>query len=130
MQGIFLVHNDRNHARSGYFAIATDVGGEFTGRAVEQIFHEIDRLRSEAVPQQELQLVKNIMAGEVMRILDGPFGIADVTIENVQNGRDNGYMTEFIDRIRAFTPAELRAAAEKYLAPENFTTVVVGAKTN
>lgn len=115
-----------NFDRSGYMAIATDVGARVTEDAVRQIFHEMERLRTEAVPETELQLVKNIMVGEVMRILDGPFGIADVTIENVQNRRDNGYLTEFIDRIRAFTPADVKLTAGKYLAPEDFTTVIVG----
>ncbi len=115
-----------NFDRSGYMAIATDVGGGFTEDAVRQIFHEMERLRTEMVPETELQLVKNIMAGEVMRILDGPFGIADVTIENVQNGRDNGYLTEFTDRIKGFTPADVKLMAAKYLAPENFTAVIVG----
>lgn len=115
-----------NFDRSGYMAIATDVGAQFTEDAVRQIFHEMERLRAETVPEEELRLVKNIMVGEVMRILDGPFGIADVTIENVQNRRDNGYLTEFIDRIKAFTPADVKLTAEKYLAPEDFTTVIVG----
>ena len=38
------------------------------------------------MPEAELELVKNMMTGEMMRILDGPFGIADVTIENILCG--------------------------------------------
>lgn len=115
-----------NFDRSGYMAIATDVGTRFTEDALRQVFLEMERLRADTVPQEELQLVKNIMVGEVMRILDGPFGIADVTIENVQNRRDNSYLKEFVDRVRAFTPEDVKLTAEKYLDPENFTTVIVG----
>ena len=49
--------------------------------------------------------MKNIMTGEVMRILDGPFGIADVTIENLLCGTNNGVIEENIRRIQAITPA-------------------------
>lgn len=115
-----------NFDRTGYLAIATEVGGQFTEDAVRQIFHEMERLRTESIPDAEMALVRNIMAGEVMRILDGPFGIADVTIENVQNGMDNGYLDEFLRTVRGFTPADIRAMAEKYLDPQEFTTVIVG----
>lgn len=114
---------------AGYLAIATEVGYGHTQDTIKQIFAEMERLRTEPVPEAELQLVKNIMAGEVMRILDGPFGIADVTIENVQNGKDNHYLSEFTHRIKSFTPEELLATAVKYLDPAEFTTVVVGAES-
>ena len=51
--------------------------------------------------------MKNIMTGEVMRILDGPFGIADVTIENLLCGTNNGVIEENIRRIQAITPADI-----------------------
>lgn len=115
-----------NFDRSGYFAAATEVGARFTEDAVKQIFVEIDRLCKEPVPERELALVKNIMVGEVMRILDGPFGIADVTIENIQNGTDNGYISEFIERVRTVTPQRVQELAAAYLGAENLTTVIVG----
>lgn len=116
-----------NFNRSGYIAIATEVGTQFSEDAVRQIFVEIERLRTESVPEEELSLVKNIMAGEVMRILDGPFGIADVTIENIQTGFGNSYIKSFIDEVRAVTPEQVLSLAVKYLNPKDLTTVTVGA---
>ncbi|MBQ5358985.1 MAG: insulinase family protein, partial [Alistipes sp.] len=69
-----------NFQQTGYLAIATQVGSEVTERALEEIAAEIEILRTELIPEEELELVKNIMAGEMMRILDGPFGIADVQL--------------------------------------------------
>ncbi|MDL2320340.1 insulinase family protein [Alistipes sp. OttesenSCG-928-B03] len=111
---------------SGYLAIATEVAAEVTQDAVAQIFAEITRLHTEPVPDEELQMVKKIMAGEVMRILDGPFGIADVTIENIQNGTDNTYLDRWLEEVRAMTPERLLSAAQRYLDPDGFTTVIVG----
>lgn len=115
-----------NFDRSGYMAIATEVGSQFTEDAVKQIFAEIDRLRTEPVPEEELSLAKNIMVGEVMRILDGPIGIADVTIENIQNGTDNTYMAHFVQAVRSITPEQVLALSQKYLDPETFTTIIAG----
>ena len=72
-----------NFEREGYFAIAAQVGADVTQEALREIYAEIERLGAEPMPEAELELVKNMMTGEMMRILDGPFGIADVTIENI-----------------------------------------------
>ena len=115
-----------NFEREGYLAIATQVGTEVTEEALKEIYYEIERLRHETMSDEELQLVKNIMTGEMMRILDGPFGIADVTIENILCGRTNRIITENVERIRSITPEEVQCLAEKYLRREDLVTVVVG----
>jgi predicted Zn-dependent peptidase len=112
--------------QTGYLAVATEVGAEFTPQAVEQIYAEIDRLRTEPVGDEELAMVKNTITGEFMRILDGPFGIADVTIENVQNGLTNSSVNDYLQQVKAITPERLLDLANRYLTREGFATVVVG----
>ena len=115
-----------NFQHTGYLAIATQVGKEVTQEALEQIAYEIDILRNEKVDEEELLLVKNIMAGEMMRILDGPFGIADVTTENILCGFANRHIQHTLERIRQTTPEEILSLAQKYLDPKDLVTVVVG----
>ena len=115
-----------NFAHAGYLAIATQVGTEVTEAALREIYAEIERLRTEPMAEEELQLVKNIMTGEMMRILDGPFGVADVTIENILCGHKNSIIAENVARIRAITPAEVQLLAARYLTREELITVVVG----
>jgi len=116
-----------NFEREGYFAIAAQVGADVTQEALREIYAEIERLGAEPMPEAELELVKNMMTGEMMRILDGPFGIADVTIENLLCGTNNGVIEENIRRIQAITPAEVQRLAVKYLRREDLITAVVGA---
>ncbi|MBP3289480.1 MAG: insulinase family protein [Alistipes sp.] len=115
-----------NFQHAGYLAIATQVGCEVKEQALEEIATEIERLRREPVPEEELSLVKNIMAGEMMRILDGPFGIADVTTENILCGFDNQHIQYNLERIRQTSPNDLLRLAQQYLSPEDLVTVVVG----
>lgn len=110
----------------GYFAVATEVAAEHTEAAVAEIILEIERMRTDLVAEEELQMVKNTIAGEIMRILDGPFGIADVTIENIQSGEDNAAVGRFFDEVMAITPERIRELAQKYLNPADLTTVIVG----
>lgn len=119
-----------NFERTGYLAIATQAGTDVAEAALNEIYAEIERLRTEPMSDDELSLVKNIMAGEMMRILDGPFGIADVTIENILCGRGNEIIDENLRRIRSMTPAEVQRLAQKYLAREDLVTVVAGAETS
>ena len=114
-----------NMDESGYFAVATEVGAEFTDAAIEQIFVEIERMRTEPVSEEELSLVRNMMTGEVMRILDGPFGIADVTIENIQNGFGNDYVETLIKQINDIGSERIMELSAKYLDPSEITTVTV-----
>lgn len=115
-----------NFQHAGYLAIATQVGRDVTDEALRQIGAEIESLRTVPVAEEELALVKNIMAGEMMRILDGPFGIADVTTENILCGFDNSQTGRSLERIRRTTSEELLALAQKYLRAEDMVTVVVG----
>lgn len=115
-----------NFQREGYFAIATQVARKQRDEALEQIYFEIERLRTEPVSVEELQMVKNVMTGEILRILDGPFGIADVTIENIMCGMDNSITERNVEQIAAITPDDILHLAQKYLAREDLIEVAVG----
>lgn len=115
-----------NFEKEGYLAIATQVTRDHTEDALREIYYEIERLREEPIDEEELQLAKNMMIGEILRILDGPFGIADVTIENIMCGMDNSSTEKNVELINAITPEEVQRLAAKYLRREDLVEVVVG----
>lgn len=115
-----------NMEDSGYLAITTEVESGVTEKAIAEIYLEIRRMKEELVPIEELSMVKNVMIGEIMRILDGPFGIADITIENILTGRTNDYLHENIKEIREITPERVLEMSKKYLTEDEFVTVIVG----
>jgi predicted Zn-dependent peptidase len=115
-----------NFDKEGYLAIATQVAREHRDDALKEIYFEIERLRNELVSEEELQMVRNVMIGEILRILDGPFGIADVTIENIMCGMDNEATTKSVERIATITPEEILELAQKYLRREDLIEVYAG----
>lgn len=115
-----------NFDKEGYLAIATQVAREVREEALAEIYREIERMRHELLDDEELQMVKNMMIGEILRILDGPFGIADVTIENIMCGMDNRAMEQSVERILSITAEQIRELAERYLQREDLVEVVVG----
>ena len=115
-----------NFDKEGYLAIATQVRHEEAEAALAEIYFEIERLRRELISEEELQLAKNMMIGEILRILDGPFGIADVTIENIMCGMDNSATQHSVEQIFAITPEQVQRLAQQYLRREDLVVAVVG----
>lgn len=111
---------------SGYLAIATEVGADATADAVERIFGEMERLCREPVPEEELENARRSMIGEVMRVMDGPFGAVDVTIEKIQSGGIPDYINRFIGEVRSTDAGRIMELSRKYLSRDAFTTVIVG----
>jgi predicted Zn-dependent peptidase len=116
-----------NLDQSGYFVMSAEVAAEHTDEAIAEFFNELERIASEPIGEEELEIVRKIIVGDVMRIFDGPFGAADVTIENIQNGERNDYTEHFMERVRTITPAELLAVAERHLQKNRCTVTIIGA---
>lgn len=115
-----------NLDQSGYFVMSAEVAAEHTDEAIGEMFHELERIATEPIGEEELEIVRKIIVGDVMRIFDGPFGAADVTIENIQNEQTNNYTEEFLERVEGITPSELQQVAQKYLQKNRCTVTIIG----
>jgi zinc protease len=111
---------------SGYFAIASELGTEVTAPAIDDIYNEIEILRNELVPDEELSRVKNYMLGDVVRMFDGPFAQAESLISLLEYNLGYDYFDTMIDTVKNITAEEIRALAQKYLNPETLSLAVVG----
>lgn len=117
-----------NLDQSGYFVMSAEVANEYTEKAVCEIFSELSRISSEPMDEEELAIVKKTIVGDAMRVFDGPFGAADVTIENIQNGVSNDYTEKFLQRVEQITPSELQEIAQKYLQKNACVVTIIGAE--
>ncbi len=115
-----------NLQQSGYLAIATEVGAQFTEAAIEEIFNEMRLLSEELVPTEELEMVKNVMIGELMRIMDGSFGVIDIALESIQNNQEGDYVSSFCEQISKISPEDIQRLARMYLNPDDMTVTIVG----
>jgi predicted Zn-dependent peptidase len=113
-----------NHA--GMFFIASEVGNEVTGKAIEQIFIEIEKLRNEPVKEEELSLVKNYLLGTFLRSADGPFALADLFKATLDYGLDMSYYDTFLHTVKNITIKDIQDIAVKYLQPDSMIRLVVG----
>ena len=111
---------------SGYFSISTEVKGEETQLALQEIYYELRRLREELIPDEELSLVKNYIMGQILNSADGPFAQASL----LKNMHIQGVGFEFYESYKTILDnidAEvLKDLANKYLKEEDLCEIVVG----
>ena len=113
---------------AGYFIIGTDVKKEFTQQTIDEIKKEIYRLQTELVDDEELQTVKNFMAGEFAGSLNTAFEVADRQKILLLDGLPSDFFNRYIDQIHATTSEDVMEMANKYLNPAEMLEVVVGGK--
>ncbi len=115
-----------NLKHAGYLALATDVHAAHSQDALKQIEVEISRLQQSQITDNELHSAISHTTGELLRLVDGPFGIADIVIENIQSKKPYDYLQYFLDSINDLTPQHIESIAQKHLCNEKIITVVVG----
>jgi predicted Zn-dependent peptidase len=114
--------------KTGFWAVAADVGAEKSQATIDEIYREIDKLRTRKVSTSELSLVKNYMLGSFLRSVDGPFELADKFRDLLLMGLGEDYYSTYIDQIKAANPAAIQALAMQYMDPDSFYELIVGKK--
>jgi len=113
---------------AGYLAIVSELGADVTNPAIKDIYNEINLLRSELIPSDELSRVKNYMLGDIVRMFDCPFAQAESLISLLEFDLGYEYFYSMIESIKSIDAKTLQALAFKYFDPESLYEVVVGRK--
>ncbi len=112
--------------KAGMFNISTEVVADKRELAVKEIFYEMERLRKELVPDEELTRVKNYMLGDLMRNLDGPFAVADAFRGLYGFELDLNFFKNLEQIIKNIDSEKIRAIANKHLIEDDFYVVIAG----
>ena len=113
---------------AGYFFISTEVGVDVCSKALDEIYTELERLRKEPIPAEEMMLVRNYILGAFLRSVDGPFALAEKFKSIMEYGLGYDYFEQFLHTVRTISPEELQDLAKKYLDPADMIELVVGKK--
>ena len=111
---------------AGYFFISTEVGSDVTKDALVEIYKEIEILRTEEIPNEELELVKNYLLGQLLKSCDGPFSMGAMFENAHEYGLDYSFYNNYIKTIKEITPKTLLALGVKYFNKSDLTEIVVG----
>jgi predicted Zn-dependent peptidase len=112
--------------RDAYWVQVASVGTAVTGAALVEIFREIDLLRAEPPTAEELEGIQNYAAGIFVLQNSSRTGIVGQLSFLNLHGLPDEYLTEYVSRIYAVTPDEVRRIAAEYLRPDEMLLVVAG----
>jgi len=110
----------------GFFVIGTDVKKENTNQTIDEILKEMKELRSNPVPDQELEKVKNYMIGNVLTGINTPFALMDKYKAVYYYDLDYGFYDKFLETVNGTNPQTLLELADKHLPEEDMIEVIVG----
>jgi len=101
---------------TGYFSISADVNKEKSDEAIVEIYKEIEQMKTEEVGQEELQLVKNYIAGNYIKSINTPISIADYFKTMYFNNLPQDYYDHYISSIEAVTSQQVMEMTNKYFS--------------
>jgi predicted Zn-dependent peptidase len=110
----------------GYFMIATEVAKEVREATIQEVKKELERLQTELVPEEELELVKSYLLGQLLKAADGPYAMLDLFSGVELHGMDISFYNKYIQKVQEITSEEIREMACKHLDWKSLSIISVG----
>jgi len=117
---IYPLHHD------SFFLISTEAVSQYTKPAVDEIYKEVKRLRTEPVGPAELEAVKSYMIGAFLSSIDTPFNLAEKFKSINLFGLGYDYFDRYIQTIHDITPERIMNVMETYLHEDSMTEIIIG----
>lgn len=112
--------------RDNYLVMGADVNKENVELTFDEIRKELRRLRTEAVPPDELETAKNHFIGSLQAEITTPFSHAEKVKNIIIYSLSKDYYTRLINRIDSLTADDLIRVGEAYFHEGSFYEVAVG----
>jgi len=110
----------------GKFNASAEVRNPVTDSSFTEILAEMSRLRTEPVPDDELNMVRNYMMGNFGRSLENPSTVANFAINTARYNLPKDYYSTYLTKLASITAADVQQVAQKYIRPDNAYLLVVG----
>lgn len=115
----------QNHLQESAWMVSTEAGKDVCEATIEEVYKEMEKLRTEPVDDEELLLVQNYMMGSILGDLDGPFHIMAKWKNMILNNLPEDYFYQSVQAIKETNATEMMEMANKYLQPDSFYELVV-----
>jgi predicted Zn-dependent peptidase len=122
--GIYASLDNLRH--SGYFYISTETKHNNTSLVLKLIEEEMNKMSETLCSEEELLMVKRYIAGQFLRMMDGPLNVIKVYRTLALDGLKSDFYNELLNSIWRCTAKDLQETAQSYLRPDQFSLVTVG----
>jgi predicted Zn-dependent peptidase len=110
----------------GYFYIASELDKVHVEPALEEIYKEMDMLCTDLVGEDELEMNRNYILGNLLNSVDGPFQAIRLIKSAILNNQDLDDIHQIIQKFTELSAEELRETARLYLKPSEYIEVIIG----
>jgi predicted Zn-dependent peptidase len=110
----------------GLFVTQTDVKKEVYQDTLNEIYKEINRLKTEEISDDELDILSNYSLGSFLRSMDGAFSVSEKYKTLIDFKQGYNYYNNYIRLLRNINKGELIEIANKYFVEDNIYEVVAG----
>lgn len=108
------------------FKASTSVRNTVTDSAVVEILNELNKIRTQKVTAEELQLAKAKYVGNFVTETQKPETVASYALNTAIHKLPDNFYENFIKNINAVTVEEIQAAATKYFLADNVRIIIAG----
>ena len=110
----------------GDWRAGMDVRTEVTEASLRDLLAELAKMRDQPVPAEELADAKRSMTASFALSLENPSEVLNLYVVRQMYAYPADYWDRYSERVTAVTPAQVQAAARKYLDPAKLQIVAVG----
>ena len=114
----------------GTIAAGCQTKSETVGQTLQSILGEIDRIKTELVPNTELQRAKNSIMNSFVFRFTSPHAIITQKMSLEYLGYPTDYLETYTQKIADVSANDILNIAQKYIHPEKFQFIIVGSPKN
>jgi zinc protease len=111
---------------AGPFTAQAGVVTAATDSSLVEFFKELNRIRTEPIPGEELEKAKRYVALGFPQSLETTQEVAGSLANLVTYGIDPSFLGSYVGGVMGVTAADVRRVADRYVRPGNAVVVVVG----
>ena len=108
------------------FMVSSETATGYVEPLLEEVYRELERLVNEPVDEDEIELVRNYIVGELCREYEGQSAKSEVFINTWLSGADFAAVNRYLDEIKSITPADLQRLACEYFKKDNMIEIIAG----
>jgi predicted Zn-dependent peptidase len=110
----------------GTWVASSEVRTDVTEGAMKEFMYELNRMRNETVPTEELENAKRAIIGSFALSLEQPATLLQNIVTQKIYNLPADYWDTYPQKVSAITAADVQAAAKKYLDMDHLQVVAVG----
>lgn len=112
----------------GFFSAGGSLRNEVTDSAIVIFLEEMQRLRTEEMPEEELERVKAYILGYFARSVEQPLTLARFALNMAEYKLPADFYSDYLKKLEEVSVQDVKAVAQKYLLPDQAHIVVVGSQ--